>query len=141
MYSNERYHAIALTLIDNLKIKSKDDIVDELIDLGKQNIFIPVMIEFVKIAKNTSEKGLIQLVMEHIDIAYSPGLRAHILDDFIQAEIETKLKLNTLKTKHAIYILEQKLFMYNQVEKFLRSTATTATTRAIMKILEFRGDD
>jgi len=134
------YTELAEKLIGSLKSSTKDTIIDELIELGRQNVFIPVMIEYVKLAKQSANRGLIDDMISCIDSAYSPGLRAHILDDFIQAELQIKSKLNELKAKHQIYVLEQKLFMYHEVEQLLRSTATTGTTMAIMKILDFRGE-
>ncbi len=99
------------------------------------------MIEFVKLTRQNAEYDAVHVIEECMNAAYSPGLRAHILDDFIRNKTEIQREINELKSKHNIYVLEQKLFMYKKIEKTLRSTSTTGSTYEIMKILEFRGDD
>lgn len=137
METNEE---IAITLLHDLKVKTKDFIINRLIEIGRENIFIPVMTEVVKLIRESNQHSLLMELAQYIDAAYSPGLRAHILDDFIREAVAIQSIINELKTQHHIYILEQKLFMYKQAEKMLRSTATTGTTHVILKILEFRGD-
>lgn len=128
----------AKSLLNLVKAKNKNEIIDHLIELGDGNIFIPVMIEVVKIAKEEGDYAAIQTLEDSMNSAYSPGLRSHILDDFIRAKLDIQTELNELKTKHGIYVLEQKLFMYKKAVEMLRSTATTGSTYEIMKILEFR---
>lgn len=130
----------AYKLLNNIETKTKDEIIDSLIQLGERNIFIPVMIEFVKLAKAEGKYPQIRIMEDYINEAYSPGLRAHILDDFVRERLKIQSEINELKTKHNIYVLEQKLFMYKQAEQMLRSNATSGSTYEIMKILEFRGD-
>ena len=130
----------AQLLLEQLKSKTRDEVIDILIQLGEDNQFIPVMIEFVKLARKNSEHNYLRAIEECINAAYSPGLRSHILDDFIREKLKIQEELNEIKTRYRIYVLEQKLFMYKKAEQMLRSTATTGSTYEIMNILEFRGD-
>jgi hypothetical protein len=137
MQSN--YKEIAMHLLNEIKTRDKDKIIATLIKLGRENIFIPVLIDLIKLA-NTNQENIMHDLSGYLDAAYSPGLRAHILDDFIRESIRLQGELNELKTKHLIYVMEQKLFMYRQAEKMLRSSSTTGTTQVLLKVLQFRGD-
>ena len=133
------YKEVSNNLLTDLKTKNKDIIVGTLIKLGRDNIFIPVLIELIKLAK-TSQENIMTELAEYLDASYNPGLRAHILDDFIRESVKIQSEINELKTKHLIYVMEQKLFMYRQAEQMLRSSSTTGTTQVILKVLQFRGD-
>jgi len=134
------YEKEARELLNDLVYRSRDEMVDILIKLGESNSFIPVMIEFVSIAKAEGKYQSIKTMEECMNHAYSPGLRAHVLDDFIREKLKLQSELNELKTAHKIYVLEQKVYMYEQAEEMLRGSATNGATHEIMKILEFRGD-
>jgi RNAse (barnase) inhibitor barstar len=137
---SDKIHSEAKRLLEEIQAGDKDVITNTLIDLGMKDIFIPVTIEFVNLAKKMNLHSIIDSLKKYLDMAYSPGLRAHILDDFVRNKVKIMTHLNELKSKHKIYALEQKLFMYREAEKMLRSTSTTGTTHYIMKIIEFRGD-
>lgn len=122
-------------------LDEKDKIINYLIYLGDNDIFIPVLVEFVKNAKAKKNLQQISNLKEYIDLAYTPGLRAHILDDFIREKIRIQHDINEIKAKSRLYVLEQKLFMYKQAEEMIRAPSnTTGATHSIMKIVEFRGD-
>lgn len=121
--------------------EDKDRIIDYLIYLADKDIFIPVLIEFVKEAKTRKNTNEVEKLKEYIDMAYTPGLRAHVLDDFIRDKIKIQYKINDIKSKQGLYVLEQKLYMYKEAEAMIRSPSSTkGSTHAIMKIVEFRGD-
>ena len=127
-------------LLNDIETKSRDEMIDILIGLGDQNVFIPIMINCLKLAKKKKKYRTISLIEEYINASYSPGLRAHILDDFIRERLKIESNINELKAKHSIYVLEQKLALYKQAESMIRSNSTLGATHEVMKILEFRGD-
>lgn len=134
------YKNYAEDLISKLETHNQDMIIDKLIELGEQNIFIPTMIEVYRMLKAQNKTQYIKTLEVYINAAYSPGLRAHILDDFIREKLKLQNALNELKAQHHIYTLEQKLYMYQNAEETLRSTSILEATQAIMKVIEFRGD-
>ena len=128
-------------LANLLLMEDKDKIIDYLIYLADKNIFIPVLIDFVQMVKERKNSQEIEKLKEYIDLSYTPGLRAHVLDDFIRDKLRIQYEINEIKSKNDLYVLEQKLFMYKEAEAMLRSPSNTkGSTHAIMKIVEFRGD-
>ena len=135
------YQREAEKLANLIFLEEKDRIVDYLIYLGDGGIFIPVLVQFVKTAKDKKNSNEIEKLKEYINLAYTPSLRAHVLDDFIRNKTQIQYDINEIKAKNGLYVLEQKLFMYKQAEEMLRVPSnTTGATHAIMKIIEFRGD-
>ena len=128
-------------LLDLIVSEDKDAIIDYLIYLADKDIFVPVLIQFVKSAKERHKTEDIEHLKQYIDMAYTPGLRAHVLDDFIRDKTRMQYEINDIKSKNGVYVLEQKLFMYKEAEAMLRAPSNTrGATHAIMKIVEFRGD-
>lgn len=118
-----------------------DNIVDYLIMLGKENIFIPVLVLFIHDTKAKNNLYAIGMLQKYINSAYNPGLRAQILDDFIRARLEIESKLNELKAKLGIYSMEQQLNLYKHAEHALATNATTSATHHILQVCNFRADD
>lgn len=118
----------------------QDSVTDYLIELGHKNTFIETVICLLGLVKERKLYSITPLLSECINRAYNPGLRAHIIDDFIRHRINLESKINELKNVHKIYPLEQKLFMYYQAEKMLKTNCTALTTHLILQIAEFRGD-
>ena len=119
--------------------RTDDEITDLLIDLGKKNIFIPTIIMFMK--KHKRHYELIRILIDYINAAYTPGLRAQILDDFIRERLKIENKINEIKSSNGIYSMEQKLGLYKQAESMLYNDFTTATTHSLMKIFNFRTEE
>lgn len=118
-----------------------DEIINYLIMLGKANIFIPVVILFIRNAKNKKNLYIIGMLTNYINAAYNPGLRAQIIDDFTRERLAIENKINELKAKLGIYSMEQQLKLYENAEKMLHGDFTTATTHHLMKVFDFRVDD
>lgn len=129
----------AKILLDKVQEPYHDEVTDFLIELGQKDEFIQTIVSFMNIIKQKKAHSLVISLTECINRAYNPGLKSHIIDDFVRHRLELEKEINELKAIHKIYILEQKLSMYVNAEAALKGPNTALATYLILQIASFRG--